>query len=52
MSTLWIVALVALVIAVLGVIFFWYQFRRARESFKHIDHSKIRNWDDDGWDDR
>lgn len=51
MSTLWIVVAVALALAVIGVLFFWYQERRARASLKKVDRSRLKNLDEDGWDD-
>ncbi|WP_423822256.1 hypothetical protein V5738_18190 [Salinisphaera sp. SPP-AMP-43] len=51
MSTLWIVIGIAVLIAALAVFFIWYQNRRSRESFSHIDHSKLNDLDQDGWDD-
>lgn len=52
MSTFWTVIVIAVVIAVIAVVFFWYQNRRAVEANRHIDHSKLKDLDKDGWDDR
>ncbi|MDA3920781.1 MAG: hypothetical protein PF501_08910 [Salinisphaera sp.] len=51
MSTIWIVIIVAVVVLIIAVLFFWYQNLRARESFRHIDYSKLKDLDKDGWDD-
>lgn len=52
MNLLWTIVIVALVVVLLWLLFFWYQNRRARESSRHIDHSKLKDLDQDGWDDR
>lgn len=52
MNMFWIIALVVVAIVVLFGLYVWYENRRARESFKHIDHSKLKDLDQDGWDDR
>lgn len=52
MNALWIIIAVAIAFVLLWVFYVWYQNRRARESFKHIDYSKLKDWDEDGWDDR
>ncbi|WP_162622781.1 hypothetical protein [Salinisphaera orenii] len=44
-----IVGLTAVV--VVAVAFFGYQFWRARQIHKYIDYSKLRDWDDDQWND-
>ncbi|WP_156962509.1 hypothetical protein [Salinisphaera hydrothermalis] len=51
MTTFWTVVAVVVVIAIVAVLFFWYQNRRARESMSHVDRSKLKDLDDDGWDD-
>ncbi|WP_158583462.1 hypothetical protein [Salinisphaera sp. Q1T1-3] len=51
MSVLGVVIIVAIVIAGLWGLFFWYQNRRAAEANKHIDHSKLNDLDNDGWSD-
>lgn len=48
-TTLTGVIIGVIVVAIVAVVFFWYQFWRVRESFKHIDYSKLRNWDNDDW---
>lgn len=52
MNLLWIIVIVAVALVLLWVLFFWYQNRRARESFRHIDYSKLNDLDHDDWDDR
>lgn len=42
---------VAVVIAIVAVVFFWYQNQRAKASLRQVDRSKLKNLDDDGWDD-
>ncbi|GEM_PF-2334396 len=52
MAPTWVWVIVGLGIAgLIALVFFWYEFRRARESFKHIDYSKLRDWDKDEWND-
>lgn len=51
MSTLWVVVLVVVVVALIGVLFFCYQEYRARVSMKQVNRNKLKNLDDDGWDD-
>ena len=52
MNPLWIIAVVALLIVAVWGFYVWYQNRRARESFKSIDYSKLNDLDNDGWDDK
>lgn len=52
MDLLGIIVIVAVAVVLLWVLFFWYQNRRARESARHIDHSKLKDLDQAGWDDR
>ncbi|AWN15491.1 hypothetical protein [Salinisphaera sp. LB1] len=51
MTTFWIVIGVAVAIAIVAIVFFWYQNQRARVSMRRVDRSKLRNLDEDGWDD-
>ncbi|MGN8158995.1 hypothetical protein ACS8Y6_08170 [Salinisphaera sp. RV14] len=51
MTTFWIVIGVAVAIAIVAIVFFWYQNQRARASMRRVDRSKLRNLDEDGWDD-
>lgn len=52
MNALWIIVVIAVIVIAVWIFYVWYQNRRARESFKHIDHSKLNDLDNDGWDDR
>lgn len=51
MTTFWTVIGVVVVIAIVASLFFWYQNQRAKTSMRHVDRSKLKNLDDDGWDD-
>lgn len=51
MTTFWIVIGVAAGIAIVAVVFFWYQNQRAKASMRRVDRDKLNNLDDDGWDD-
>lgn len=37
--------------ALLLIFYIIYQVRRGRQAFKKVDHSKLKDWDKDGWDD-
>ncbi|ROO27520.1 hypothetical protein [Salinisphaera japonica] len=52
MNALWIIFAIAVVIVAVWGFYVWYQNRRARESFKDIDYSKLNDLDEDGWDDK
>ena len=47
----WIILAIAVLIVAVWGFYVWYQNRRARESFKDIDYSKLNDLDEDGWDD-
>lgn len=51
MTTFWAVIAAVVVIAIVALAFFWYQNQRAKASMRHVDRSKLKNLDDDGWDD-
>lgn len=51
MTTFWTVIAVVVVLAIVAIVFFWYQNQRAKRSMSHVDRSKLNNLDDDGWDD-
>lgn len=51
MTTFWTVIVVAMIIAIVAVIFFWYQNQRAKASMRCVDRNRLNDLDDDGWDD-
>tara|TARA_B100001079_G_scaffold265003_1_gene270160 strand:+ start:324 stop:482 length:159 start_codon:yes stop_codon:yes gene_type:complete len=52
MNALWIILAIAVLIVAVWGFYVWYQNRRARESFKDIDYSKLNDLDEDEWDDK
>lgn len=51
MSTIWTLVVIIVLVAFIAVVFFAYQNYRARASMKKIDRSKLKNLEEDGWDD-
>jgi len=52
MNPLWIILIVAVALVLLWGFYVWYQNRRAKESFSHIDYDKLNDLDEDGWDNK